>query len=92
MRSRTVALKGFGASALPMLLTTISVPRTFMPVAQLASNPREMPTNATTAAMPIEMPTSVNPVRTGRRWRPRTTMVKKVMLGCWNGGWFIGHD
>ena len=36
---------GFGVSSLPMLLTTISVPRDFMPVSQLVSNTREMTTS-----------------------------------------------
>src|SRR5262245_51871790 len=45
-----------------------------------------MPTRATTAAMPMEMPSRVRPVRTGRRMRPRITMVEKDMsAGCWRG-------
>ena len=79
MRSTTVALNGLGVSPRPMLLTTMSVPRDFMPVCQLVSKPREIPTNATTAAMPIAMPTIVSPVRTGRRVSPRVTKVRKVM-------------
>ena len=50
-----------------------------VPVCQLDSKPREIPTNATTAAMPTAMPTIVSPVRTGRRISPRVTTVKKVM-------------
>ena len=79
MRSRTEALNGFGISELPILLTTTSVPRAFIPVSQLLLNPREIPTSATTAAMPTEMPKMVSPVRTGRRISPRVTTVKKVI-------------
>ncbi len=79
MRSRTEALNGFGTSELPILLTTTSVPRAFIPVSQLLLNPREIPTSATTAAMPTEMPKIVSPVRTGRRISPRVTTVKKVI-------------
>src|SRR5690606_9085349 len=64
----------------PMLFTTISVPRVFIPASQLFSKPRDMPTRATTAAMPMEIPTRVRPVRTGRRSSPRMTTVRRVML------------
>ena len=84
MRSRTEVLNGFGISELPILLTTTSVPRAFIPVSQLLLNPREIPTNATTAAMPTEIPKMVRPVRTGRRINPRVTTVKKFIL--WYGG------
>jgi len=80
MRWTAVSLNGLGVSPLPMLLTTMSVPRDFMPLCQLVSKPREIPTSATTAAMPMAMPTIVSPVRTGRRKRPRVTTVKKVIL------------
>ncbi len=81
MRSRTEASNGFGVSDPLLLLTTMSVPRAFNPTCQLFSNPRAIPTNATNAAIPSEMPASVNPVRRGRRSRPRMTTVKKVMIG-----------
>ena len=80
MRSRTEASNGFGVSDPPLLLTTMSVPRAFNPTCQPFSNPRDMPTNATTAAMPMEIPVRVNPVRKGRPLRPRTTTVKKVIV------------
>ena len=53
MRSRTEASNGFGVSDPLLLLTTMSVPRAFNPTCQLFSNPRAIPTNATTAAMPM---------------------------------------
>src|SRR5262245_3931375 len=81
MRSRADALNGCGVSELPMLLTTTSVPRAFMPASQLLSSPRDIPTSATTAAMPIETPNSVSPVRTGRRMSPRTT-IRKNVISC----------
>src|SRR5215472_3875030 len=57
----------------------MSVPRDFIPALQLVTNPRDMPINATTAAMPTEIPTKVNPVRTGRRTRPRAMTLKNVI-------------
>src|SRR6476469_9904974 len=80
IRSRTEALNGFGVSDPPLLVTTISVPRAFNPTCQPFSKPRDIPTNATTAAMPMEIPARVNPVRKGRRQRPRMTTVKKVIV------------
>jgi hypothetical protein len=62
-----------------MLLTTMSVPRDFIPAVQLVSNPLDIPTNATTAAMPIEIPSKVSPVRTGRRHKPRETSERNVI-------------
>ena len=80
IRSRTEASNGFGVSDPPLLETTISVPRAFNPTCQPFSKPRDIPTNATTAAMPMEIPARVNPVRKGRRQRPRMTTVKKVIV------------
>src|SRR5712672_931177 len=80
IRSRTDASNGFGVSDPSLLVTTISVPRAFNPACQPFSKPRDIPTNATTAAIPIEIPARVNPVRKGRRQRPRMTTVKNVIV------------
>src|SRR4051794_39995449 len=81
IRSRVDSGNGFGVREPRMLWTTMSVPRDFIPAVQLVSRPRDKPINATTAAMPTAIPNKVNPVRTGRRCKPRVTTLKKVMSG-----------
>ena len=85
--------KTFGINPPLILLTTTSIPMTSSWRTMLFSYPHAMPTRATTAAIPMEIPTRVNPVRTGRRTRLRTTMVKNVIgVSGLRVGAVGGHD
>jgi hypothetical protein len=64
MRKRSDAFNGrgairFGRQSLSHIADHNVRAAVFIPAFQLASKPREIPTNATTAPMPIAMPTIV---------------------------------